>query len=51
MRWAESIESLLDEPRRRAQMGESGRARALERFSLSAHVDAVLSAYRRVTGA
>jgi glycosyltransferase involved in cell wall biosynthesis len=49
-RWAEAIESLLDEPDRLAKMGESGRDRALERFSLSAHVEAVIAAYRRVTG-
>ncbi|MDQ3432863.1 MAG: glycosyltransferase family 4 protein [Actinomycetota bacterium] len=47
-RWAEAIESLLDDPGRRARMGESGRARALDRFSLPAHVDAVLAAYRDV---
>ncbi|MDQ3607845.1 MAG: glycosyltransferase family 4 protein [Actinomycetota bacterium] len=47
-RWAEAIESLLDDPGRLARMGESGRARALDRFSLSAHVDAVLAAYRNV---
>jgi glycosyltransferase involved in cell wall biosynthesis len=47
-RWAEAIEPLLDEPDRLAKMGASGRARALERFSLSAHVDAVLAAYRGV---
>lgn len=50
-RWAEAIEPLLDAPDRLRQMGESGRARALARFSLSAHVDAVLAAYRAVTGA
>lgn len=47
-RWAEAIESLLDEPDRLAQMGQSGRARALERFSLAGHVEAVLAAYREV---
>jgi glycosyltransferase involved in cell wall biosynthesis len=47
-RWAEAIEPLLHEPDRLAQMGQSGRARTLDRFSLSAHVDAVLAAYRDV---
>ncbi len=50
-RWAEAIESLLGQPDRLGQMGASGRARALARFSLSAHVDAVLAAYREVAGA
>jgi glycosyltransferase involved in cell wall biosynthesis len=47
-RWAEAIEPFLDEPDRLAPMGASGRARALERFSLSAHVEAVVAAYRDV---
>ena len=47
-RWAEAIGPLLDEPDRLAQMGRSGRARVLEHFSLSAHVDAVLAVYRDV---
>jgi glycosyltransferase involved in cell wall biosynthesis len=47
-RWAESIEPLLEDPDRLAQMGQSARARAIESFSLSAHVDAVLAVYREV---
>ena len=47
-RWAEAIEPLLDEPARLARMGRSGRARALECFSLAAHVDGVLAAYRDI---
>lgn len=46
--WAETIEALLDDPDRLAQMGRSGRDRALESFSVSAHVGAVLAAYRDV---
>jgi asparagine synthetase B (glutamine-hydrolysing) len=46
--WAEAIEPLLDDPDRLREMGESGRERALESFSLSAHVDAVVAAYRGV---
>jgi len=47
-RWAEAAESLLDQPDRLARMGQSARVRVLDRFSLSAHVDAVLAAYRDV---
>ncbi len=43
--WATETEALLDAPQRRSSMGTSARKRALERFTLSAHVDAVISTY------
>ncbi|MDQ3586764.1 MAG: glycosyltransferase family 4 protein [Actinomycetota bacterium] len=44
--WAAEIAGLLDDPQRRSSLGVSARKRALQRFSLTAHVDAVLAAYR-----
>ena len=46
--WAAAIGALLDDPQRRSEMGSSARRRASDCFSLGAHVDAVLAAYRAV---
>ncbi|MDP8909497.1 MAG: glycosyltransferase family 4 protein [Chloroflexota bacterium] len=43
--WAAEIDALLADPNRRSSMGSSARRRALERFGLDGHVNAVLAAY------
>jgi glycosyltransferase involved in cell wall biosynthesis len=50
-RWAEAIRELADQPGLRAQMGRAGRAKAEQRFSLQAHVKAILELYERAIGA
>lgn len=45
---AAAISALLDDPERRARMGEAGRARALERFSWRAVAQKTAAAYERV---
>jgi glycosyltransferase involved in cell wall biosynthesis len=45
--WARALAELARSPETRAEMGRSGRARVLERFSLRRHVEAVLSCYER----
>jgi glycosyltransferase involved in cell wall biosynthesis len=46
--WAKEALRLLEDPKTRARMGEEGRKLVTARFTRSAHVDAVLSAYRDV---
>ena len=43
-----ALADLLDDPARRARMGEAGRKRARERFSWRAVAVAVVEAYQRV---
>ena len=43
---AEALGRLLDDPARRREMGEAGRAAVAERYSRRNHLDAVLGAYR-----
>jgi glycosyltransferase involved in cell wall biosynthesis len=45
---ARAIADLLDDPERRARMGQAGRRRAMERFSWRAVAEAVAAAYDRV---
>lgn len=45
---ATAIAALLDDPERRARMGEAGRVRALERFSWRAVAQKTAAAYERV---
>jgi glycosyltransferase involved in cell wall biosynthesis len=49
-RWARTIDELLSQPRRLAEMGCASRRTAVERFTVGAHVARVLSVYRRVLG-
>jgi L-malate glycosyltransferase len=49
--WAEAIMELAEDPGRRSQMGLAGRATAERRFSLPAHVRAILAVYERAIGA
>jgi len=49
-RLAEAIEKLLGDAELRARLGAGGRARCEERFSLQAHVAAVVEQYRAVLG-
>ncbi len=44
---AQALGALLDDPERRARMGEAGRRRALERFSWRAVAEATAAAYQR----
>lgn len=46
---ADALRVLLDDPTRRAQLGEAGRRRAVEAYSLERTVDAVAACYRRVS--
>lgn len=43
--WAQAIAALLDDPARRAQMGELGRQRALRAFSPAGHAAAMLAVW------
>jgi glycosyltransferase involved in cell wall biosynthesis len=45
-RLAAAISSLLRDAELRARLGDGGRARCEERFTLRAHVDAVVEQYR-----
>jgi len=45
---ARTIADLLDDPERRARMGQAGRRRALELFSWRAVAQATAAAYERV---
>lgn len=45
--FAEKIAELLDDPARRAEMGEAGRARILDRFSWDHSAPVLLAAYER----
>lgn len=47
---ARAIEELVEDPSKRRQMGERGRATTAERFDLTSHTTAVIDAYRRATG-
>jgi glycosyltransferase involved in cell wall biosynthesis len=42
---AEALGGLLDDPGRRGEMGETGRAAVADRYSRRSHLDAVLGAY------
>jgi glycosyltransferase involved in cell wall biosynthesis len=44
-RWTETVELLAREPRRRATMGERGRARVTRRYSMPAYVEGMIEAY------
>lgn len=44
---ADAFEALLDEPERARAMGRSGAARAVSRFSMDVHVDAMTEIYER----
>ena len=46
--FARHIDELLGDDELRARMGETARARALERFSISSHLDAVMRVYGEV---
>jgi L-malate glycosyltransferase len=46
-RWAAAIERLAGDPRLREQLGQSGRERVEEDFSLQRHVTAMLDVYER----
>jgi glycosyltransferase involved in cell wall biosynthesis len=50
-RWAEAIRELADQPGLRAQMGRAGRSKAEQRFSLQAHVKAIVELYERAIAA
>jgi glycosyltransferase involved in cell wall biosynthesis len=47
-RWAAAATALLADAARRSGMGERGRTRAMDAFSMEAHADAVLAIYERV---
>jgi glycosyltransferase involved in cell wall biosynthesis len=46
---ARAIEDLLDDPERSAQMGQTARRRAIERFSPARQVEELLAVYRSVS--
>jgi glycosyltransferase involved in cell wall biosynthesis len=48
---ADALRALVDAPERRQAMAESGRRRALERFSVGAMVAGYAAVYRDVVGA
>lgn len=48
---AAAINRLLSDPRLRARMGEAGRARVAQEFSVRQMIDSTLDLYRRVLGA
>ena len=45
-----ALEQLLSDPERQRQMGAAGRESVLERYSLDAHVEALLDAYEATRG-
>ncbi len=45
--WARAVGLLADQPERASAMGEAGRRRVREQFTLAGHVAAVLALYER----
>ena len=45
--WARALAALAGDPERRARMGRAGRERVEQRFSIAAHVAAMLAVYER----
>ncbi|MDP9006383.1 MAG: glycosyltransferase, partial [Actinomycetota bacterium] len=48
---AAAIAGLLDDPRRRARLGQAGRARVLERYTWRVTAEATVAQYREVMAA
>ncbi len=46
MRWWQALEPLMRDPAAAAAMGERGRARVLEKFSLDAEANRIAEVYR-----
>ncbi|PYN22709.1 MAG: hypothetical protein DMD99_16065, partial [Candidatus Rokuibacteriota bacterium] len=47
---ADAIAALLTDPARRKSLGQAGRERVRQEFSISAMVDATAAVYRRAAG-
>ena len=48
--FAEAIVTLLKNPELRREMGEAGRARAKEHYSLENHINRLMDVYRSLAG-